>query len=539
MNRVRFSSLLIATFFFGNGLTAAAALQVADGCAAPPATSSGSVHYIDPVHGSTTGDGSALHPWNSLQAINGTVKYAKAAWRLPGCKSSTTPGCTSGPLLATQTYSHIDPVSKKTLTSTNPNAPIKAGDTIFLMNGNYGDIRLDGIVNPSFITITAAPGQAPVLSSLELIGGAKWIIQGLKFRALADDYSPFIQIAGSKFYGAGHDIVIDDNDLASQEDVTAWTRANWVAKARYITIMVDGGDQNSAFAKCVSITNNSITNVRDGIVAEADNMLVDGNTIDNFGDDAIVFAANNLVISHNKITNAHDIGDGNHNDAIQGQTGNGVGGTTVFNNLLIDGNIIIAKTRRALPFPGELQGITAFDMDWSNVGVINNVVITNTYHGLSFYSLHTGLIANNTVLGTAALNTWIGVFPKSHQGSASNNVIVRNNIASVMDLDTPSTTIAIDHNLVGSQIVWYAKGKEQWLTLPGTYGSKNVIDPVGLASIFTKFSILTATYDVHLKAGTLAVGTGNSVAPHDITGKVRTPPVDLGAYEYVPAAGGG
>jgi len=62
------------------------------------------------------------------------------------------------------------------------------------------------------------------------------------------------------------------------------------------------------------------------------------------------------------------------------------------------------------------------------------------------------------------------------RGSASNNVIVRNNIASVMDLDTPSTTIAIDHNLVGSQIVWYAKGKEQWLTLPGTYGSKNVID---------------------------------------------------------------
>jgi hypothetical protein len=399
------------------------------------------------------------------------------------------------------------------------------------MSGNYGDISINGVSNPSFITIAAAPGQTPILSSLQLNGSAKWVVEGLTFRGLANAYSPLIDVSGSSSSGVAHDIIIDGNNLASQDNVDAWLQTDWVANGRFTAIQTDGGDQFSTYEKCVVITHNSIKNVRWGITVMANNMLVDGNTIDNYGDDALDYAANNLVISHNTITNNHNIGDGNHNDGMQGQIGRSVAGT-VFNNITINGNIVIAKTKSNLPFPGDLQGIDAFDMDWSNLTVINNVVVSNSWHGMSFYSLHNSLIANNTVLASSNLGTWLGVFDKSHQGTSSNNVVVRNNIASNMDSDSPAAAITFDHNLVATQITWQTNGQQQWLSSPGSYVNQNVIDANGLATVFRAYNNSTSTYDMHLLAGSLAVGTGNTSAPLDMFGHSRNSPVDRGAYIY-------
>ena len=48
-----------------------------------------------------------------------------------------------------------------------------------------------------------------------------------------------------------------------------------------------------------------------------------------------------------------------------------------FQNILIDSNLIIRQTDPELPFPTYLQGIDAFNSDWTNVTVTNNVVITS------------------------------------------------------------------------------------------------------------------------------------------------------------------
>ena len=526
----RLYSILFAAVLLGDGVAAGATLQAAAGCAPPPVAGTGNVFYIDPVNGSAGGDGSQAHPWNSLAAINGSILYSNAAWQLPGCNNNSS--CTSGPLLSTQVYTYTDPVSQNTVTSVNPNAPIKPGDTILLMSGTYGNVSINGVSNPSFITIAAAPGQTPILNSLQLDGSANWVVQGLIFRALANGYAPFIDISGNSTTGAGHDIIIDGNNLASQDNVDTWSQSDWVAYGRFVAIQADGGDLSSTYEKCIAITNNTIKNVRWGIALSANNILADSNMIDNFGDDAVDFAGSNLIMSHNTITNNHDIGDSNHNDAMQGQAGRGVAGT-VYSNITINGNIVVAKTNPSLAFPGGLQGIDAFDMDWSNLTVINNVVVTNAYHGISFYSVHGGLIANNTVLASTNTGTWIGIFDKSHQGSSSDNVIVRNNIVSNLDTDSAASTITFDHNLVATQIAWWANGQAQWLTAPGTYGNQNVIDPNGLSTVFKLYNNSTSSYDLHLLAGSLAVGTGNPVAPLDMFGYMRPAPVDLGAYELV------
>ncbi|HWY60344.1 MAG TPA: hypothetical protein VNW15_00435, partial [Rhizomicrobium sp.] len=145
---------------------------------------------------------------------------------------------------------------------------------------------------------------------------------------------------------------------------------------------------------------------------------------------------------------------------------------------------------------------------------------------------HGGLIANNTVLASSNTGTWLGIFDKSHQGSSSNNVIVRNNIVSNLYSDSAAPTLTFDHNLVGTMIAWWVTGVAQWLTAPGTYINQNVIDPSGLSTVFKVYNNATSSYDLHLLAGSLAVGTGNSVAPLDMFGNARPLPVDLGAYVF-------
>jgi parallel beta-helix repeat protein len=535
MKSFRLSSVLFAAVYLSASVACAATvMEVADGCAVPSSAPPAHVFYIDPVNGSMSGDGSLAHPWNSLEAITGTT-YGQPAWQPPGCAGYNNTSCTYGPLLTSEPYWHYDARVQIWTTSTNPNAPISPGDSILLMSGNYGNVALNGVVNSSFITIEAATGQKPVLSNLTLLGSTKWLIRGLTFQGLASGYSGFLYVAGNARWGTSSDIVFVGNSLSSQTNVSKWSATDWINKARSNAIDVDGGDPYSTDANCVSISDNVIKNVRSGIVMMANNMLVSRNTIDNFGDDALDYAGNNLVISHNTIKNSHTLGDSNHNDAMQGFIGRGVPGTTVYDNILIDSNTVIRQTEPRLPLAGTLQGIDAFDMDWSNVVVTNNVVVSNGYHGISFYSLHGGWIENNTVLYDGVPNAatlWILVGNTSHEGSSSNNVVVRNNTATFITNDGwPATEF--DHNLSGQGYVLNVNGQQQGFYAPGTYVGGNIVDSDGLQKVFVGYDLVHRLYNLNLRPGSSAVGTGNlQNAPPDRSGHPRKAPVDLGAYVF-------
>ena len=134
------------------------------------------------------------------------------------------------------------------------------------------------------------------------------------------------------------------------------------------------------------MTGSHISNVRFGAALAADLTLFSGNEIDHFGDDGIDYAASNLNITKNYIHDNLDIGDGNHEDAMQGVIGVLPAGVAVnnFQSILIDSNTVIRQTDPNLAFPAGLQGIDAFNSNWTYLTVTNNVVITSACWGIAF-----------------------------------------------------------------------------------------------------------------------------------------------------------
>ena len=98
--------------------------------------------------------------------------------------------------------------------------------------------------------------------------------------------------------------------------------------------------------KCVSFTGSHISNVRLGVAITANQVLLSNNQIDHFGDDGIDYAASNLAITKNNIHDNFDIGDGNHEDGMQGMIGTLAPGVAVnhFQNVLIDSNLVLRQT---------------------------------------------------------------------------------------------------------------------------------------------------------------------------------------------------
>lgn len=319
---------------------------------------------------------------------------------------------------------------------------------------------------------------------------------------------------------------------------------------------IGGGDPDNT--TCTSISNSAFSNLRGGALLFGSRLLFADNTINYFTGDGLDYAGNDLTITRNTITNNLNANDGVHPDAMQGQIGYLPPGRTsnTFDNILIDRNLVIRQTDPNLPFPQYFQGIDAFDMDWSHLTISNNVIITSACQGVAYGSVHGGLIVNNTVLddgsdvgtknaaGAIMCRPWITVFGKTHEGSPSNDVIVRNNIATSFWIVNTLPGVVADHNLCtrvrGSCTVsFYKGGQPVQYTAPGAYGDRStvtdlVIDRNGPAGQFVDFDPVNLRFDVRLRSGASAIGFGNLelAPPIDFAGSPRMPPIDAGAYAY-------
>jgi hypothetical protein len=343
---------------------------------------------------------------------------------------------------------------------TGPKAgPIAPGDKILLMSGNYGDVWINiwkaEILNSDFVTVEAAPGQTPVLTSLSIAATNKWVFNGLKVQSLQPAALSGNALVTVKDGGATlptSDIVLENMTISSQDNAKSWSQAQWIANARNgFNAQSSAGGANT---KCVSLTGSHISNVRTGAVLFANQLLFSNNQIDHFGDDGIDYAASNLAITNNSIHDNLDIGDGTHPDAMQGSLGVLAPGAALnyFQNILIDSNLIVRQTDPELSFPFVLQGIDAFDSDWTNVTVSNNVVVTSACWAIAFWSIHNSLIVNNTVVGDGLMATpgctaTISVGDKSHEGPSSSNTALRNNLASRLIVYNLDSGVEADHTV--------------------------------------------------------------------------------------------
>ena len=242
------------------------------------------------------------------------------------------------------------------------------------------------------------------------------------------------------------------------------------------------------------MTGSHISNVRLGAALAANFTLFSGNEIDHFGDDGIDYGASDLNITKNYIHDNLDIDDGNHPDAMQGVIGVLPAGVAVnnFESIVIDSNTVIRQTDPNLAFPGGLQGIDAFNSNWTYLTVTNNVVITSACWGIAFSSVHGGLIANNTVVNdrllaaSAVCSPAVSVGDKTPGGFSSAGVTVINNLANVISVDNLDPGVAAAHNVgmatAGPVFAWYVSGVAKYYGSPGTYGNANIIAAGGPAS---------------------------------------------------------
>jgi hypothetical protein len=533
----------------------ARAAQVYPGCAEPGPI--GKVWYVDPVNGKTPADGgvgSKAAPWNSLQGVVSSTKQ-------PGYQY---------PMLSTipyDHYPHANAEGKRVYADgpSNDSTRVQPGDEILLMSGQYGDVGVgrygSAVTNPAFVTIAAAPGQTPVLATLTLSATNMWRFQHLAVQSLGKGRAIVVSDQGPS--SPTSDIIFESTVVGSPENVDDWTRPQWVANAHYVGFTAQSSP-DGLNTKCVSFTGGTIYANHNGAALFAHNSLFANNKIDRFSDDGIDYAANNLIIRENYIHDSVDLADGAHPDCMQGfpgpmnkatalKTPEGVP-YTAFSNVTIERNLCIRQTDPNLKFPFAMQGIDAFDSDWTNLVVVNNVVVTSACWGIGFASVHGGKIINNTVLddgsyigeknaaGNVVCRPWIGVGNTTHEGLTSNDVIVRNNITHAFRMDSTSPTVTMDHNICvtiegACQLATHdVDGKLRVVHKPGEYGDHNIIERRGAAGMFVDFDPAKFVYDVRLKPDALAIGIGNpaEAPPVDITGAPRGSRIDIGAYQYSP-----
>ncbi len=429
--------------------------------------------YVDPVSGGPGGDGSASRPWRSVQEVFDAGLVESQQWdKLP--------------------YS---PQSK--LVAKNAGAPVRAGDTIRLLSGYHGDLLIDGYYNLGDITLAAAEGHTPRLSSLHLRSSSHWIIRGLSVSA---EFSPtykrhtLVHLESHDWRGPIHDIVVERCSLCSVADASAWTAKDW-DRLSCNGFQVDGTR--------MTIRDNRLLNVNFGISVEASHSLVSGNLVENFAGDGLRGLGDHCIFEYNIVKNCYDV-NANHDDGFQSwSTGPGGVGSGQVVGVILRGNTIINYADPNQPYRGTLQGIGCFDGTYVDWVIENNVIITDHWHGITLGGARNCLVINNTVLDqnkTGPGPPWICI-DKHKNGTASVNCVVRNNLAT------------------------------DFKNAPGVLEENNlrIQDP---AALFVD----PAHFDLHLLPGAAAIDAGSSLdAPKLDRDRIARPQgkgIDIGAYEW-------
>ena len=433
--------------------------------------------HVDPASGSDTGDGSATRPWRSVQAVLDRQ-------------------------VETRNWESL-PYTGKSLVAVNPGAPVKAGDTIWLRSGDHGALAIVGAYNGIPVTLAAAPGAAPRFTSVVVRSAQGWVLRGFSVsptHGTAPAAATLVVVENHGWSGPASDVVIDGFDVFTVPDERVWaTAGDW--DARSASGITASGDR-------VTVRNCWVRNVNYGIAVTGRGSRVEHNSVDGFCGDGLRGLGDDEVFEFNLVKNARDV-NADHRDGFQSwSVGAGGVGTGVVRNITLRGNVIIGH-EPGVRFAGTLQGIGCFDGTYDGWIVENNVILTDHWHGISFYGARNLRIANNTVLDLNSTDPgppWIMV--TAHKdGTPSRDTLVRNNLTTALSVS--GDAVVADGNLLLAA------------------------DPAG-------FFVDQAHLDVRLAAGSPAIdrGIANQAPATDADGVARPQGggVDVGAYEFAPGA---
>ena len=377
----------------------------------------GAEFYVDPVKGSSTGDGSADRPWRTIQDIF------------------------EAGLVESQRWEQLPYTQERKLVPRNTGAPVRAGDIIWLRTGYYGDLSIVGYYNTGAISLAAEQGHSPCLSSLRIRSGSHWTIRGLTVSAeFSQRYTrhTLIDLDSHNWSGPVHDVVVEDCIICSVADASTWTAYQWDRLACN-GLQVDGTR--------MTIRNNRLLNVNFGISVSASHSFITGNLVENFAGDGLRGLGNYCTFQYNIVKNCYDV-NRNHDDGFQSWSvgPDGVGSGEIV-GIVLRGNTIINYEDPNQPHRGTLQGIGCFDGTFVDWVVENNIIITDHWHGITLLGARNCLVINNTVLdqnNSRPGPPWIRI-GNHKKGMAPVDCVVRNNLATAF---TNAPEVLEEKNLV-------------------------------------------------------------------------------------------
>ncbi|MCB9330719.1 MAG: T9SS type A sorting domain-containing protein [Lewinellaceae bacterium] len=360
--------------------------------------------YLDPSTGHLANAGTIDAPWSTLEAvINANYIVSNQYSPLP-----------------------YNPATSK-LISKNASGYVHAGDTLVLMNGLHGNVFLNNYINTVPITIIGMEGQTPIIEKMHLRACKNWRIENVVVSS--EPYGLYLNdvlfyIESHSWQGPSSHIEVHHCEIYSTD--TPWQTADdWNTKM-----------SNGLYIKADSViaTNNLIRNINFGLQAVGNYIEADHNQIINFAGDGMRIVGSNIIFKYNLIKNCYKVNE-NHDDGIQSWAQ--INGVIADDNQVI-GNIIINTDDPSRPLNGPLQGIGCFDGFYNRWKVVNNLIVVDHWHGITFLGANDCQIINNTVLDLTPDITpggsWIRI--NNHKdGSPSSGCLVANNVANSFYVD--------------------------------------------------------------------------------------------------------
>jgi hypothetical protein len=497
-----------------------------------PTSGFGNIWYFDPVNGNTiTGyttagvsadptvtphQGDSTHPFKDISAIFVTVSgYTRPMW-------AANSGGTSA-------------------------SPIKSGDEILLQNGtaaqygslNGGTFGFTANAGGAYLVFGPAPGATPVLKSISMENIQNIAVHNItvEFAAGGGSLVTATENVGILKNVVYDNLIIEAAPYATQQTWT--THTTWLANANQSGVTIN---QSS----CLAVINSHISSVFNGITmnGQNDHTLIENNEIDHFGEDALDWGGQSVVIRFN---HCHDpVASGNvaiHQDCMQGFV------QSVNRDIWLDSNLIIFQEDANLLFnDGTItlnSAIAVTNSQWFRVNVTNNRIYWLNIAGIGLGGCDSCLAANNTLAGAAQIR--ILIFNTGAGSVHNGNIRVVNNIVGNNMACTDPPNIQMYNNLSiggGLNLICYNGVQINATTGGTTYAGNNTVLTSGtsLSTVLTTYIPGTPyttsgvpTIDWSLKSGSVAIGAGTTKLPRPLIDYAGTPtnnPPDLGAVAF-------
>lgn len=320
---------------------------------------------------------------------------------------------------------------------------IRGGDTVLLLDGHHGELRLNNAAFSEPVTIQSLTGKRAHFGRIHIRGNSKNIVlKNLAVWPISTNANNAPAVLATP---STSDITADGLDVSGGREAAkylSWSIADW-KKHHFIGIHLRG--------RRGIVRNSTVRAVWHGIMVEGKNSVIENNKVNGFSGDGLRALGDWTLVRGNLVTNCFKV-DGNHDDGFQSWSPRKKPGAAI-TGLLIEANTIIEWTEApGHPLRCQLQGISMFDGFYDSLVVQNNLVSISAYHGITVLGGRNVQIFNNTVVSSSGLPgkaPWIMV--QAHKNkSRSRDVLVANNVAMRVRVknDTRNNIVSRDNSAI-------------------------------------------------------------------------------------------